>query len=136
MALYEVVFITRQDLTAENVDNLTDKFSKIIAEQNGKVVGKEYWGLRNLAYPINKNSRGHYVMLKISDESKKAALELKRIMRYNEDVIDNDIFRVEKHSSEASKLMLSVDAKHYKAGQSAAPQSATDSIIDQIIINT
>ena len=54
MSLYETVFIARQDLTAEDVDALTSKFSKIITDANGKV-HKEYWGLRNLAYKIKKN---------------------------------------------------------------------------------
>ena len=54
MALYEVVFIARQDLSVEDVDNLSDKFSKIVTDHKGKVVSKEYWGLRTLAYKINK----------------------------------------------------------------------------------
>ncbi|NBV05967.1 MAG: 30S ribosomal protein S6, partial [Proteobacteria bacterium] len=62
MALYETVFIARQDLTAEDVDALSSKLAKIITDANGKLVSKEYWGLRNLAYKVKKNSRGHYVL--------------------------------------------------------------------------
>ena len=51
MSLYETVFIARQDLTAEDVDALSNKFAKIITDANGKVQ-KEYWGLRNLSFKV------------------------------------------------------------------------------------
>ena len=60
MALYEAVFIARQDLTPEDVDSLVNKFSKIITDGSGKIISTEYWGLRNLAYVINKNSQGRW----------------------------------------------------------------------------
>ena len=56
MALYETVFIARQDLTVDDVDNLSEKLEKIITDGKGKIVSKEYWGLRNLTYKIKKNS--------------------------------------------------------------------------------
>ena len=68
MPLYETVFIVRQDATADDVDALTDKLAKIITDEGGKIVSKEYWGLRQLAYKINKNSRGHYVLLNIDSK--------------------------------------------------------------------
>jgi small subunit ribosomal protein S6 len=134
MALYEAVFITRQDLTVTDVDNLADKLAKIITEKEGKIISKEYWGLRSLAYKIKKNSRGHYVLLNI-EAPFEAVAEMKRVISFNEDIIRSDIFNVEKHAEHTSQLMFSANAKDYKAGKTAAAPTAMDAVIDQIIIN-
>ena len=115
MALYEVVYIARQDLTAEDVDNLTEKLSKIITDGKGKVISKEYWGLRNLAYKVKKNTRGHYVLLNIESEFS-AVAELNRVMGFNEDIIRNVTLR-NNFSVEESPLFASTTAKDFKAGK-------------------
>lgn len=131
MPLYETVFITRQDLTVEDVDNLTNKLCKIITDGNGKIVSKEYWGLRNLAYIIKKNSRGHYVLINI-DAEYPAVQELKRVIKYNENIIRSVLFNVESHSAE-SLLFVSSDAKDYKnAKQTKKEPSKIDLILDQV----
>ena len=135
MALYETVFVTRQDLTVDDVDNLSDKLSKIVTERNGKIVSKEYWGLKNLAYKIKKNSRGHYVLLNINSDFD-AIAEVKRVMGFDENIIRSAIFKVENHSKTPSQLMISVEAKDYKSGKNAgAHTSEIDAVIDQIVIN-
>lgn len=135
MNLYEVVFIARHDLTVDDVDNLSDKLLNIILERGGKLASKEYWGLRNLSYKINKNSRGHYVLLNIESDFESIS-EMKRVMGFNENIIRSSIFRVNEHLKE-SPLIISVNAKDYKAGKATAPKSnQNDSIIDQIIINS
>jgi len=134
MALYEVVFIARQDFSAEDVDNLGDKLSKIITDLKGKVVSKEYWGLRELAYKINKNPRGHYVLLNV-DAPFEAIAEVKRVIGFNEDIIRSNIFKVDAHIS-PSLLMVSTDAKSFKAGKVyTQTPSEFDATIDQIVIN-
>jgi small subunit ribosomal protein S6 len=134
MALYEVVFIARQDFSAEDADNLSDKFTKIITDNKGKVVSKEYWGLRDLAYKINKNNRGHYVLLNIEAEFE-AIAELKRVIGFDENIIRSNIFKVDQHSK-GSLLKVSEDAKNYKAGNVIAPEpSEIDDKIDKIVIN-
>ncbi|MCE2687422.1 MAG: 30S ribosomal protein S6 [Rickettsiales bacterium] len=131
MPLYETVFITRQDLTVEDVDNLTSKLCKIITDGKGKVVSKEYWGLRNLAYIIKKNNRGHYVLINI-DAEYPVVQELKRVMKYNENIIRSVLFNVESHSAE-SLLFVSSDAKDYKnAKQTKKEPSKIDLILDQV----
>ncbi len=131
MPLYETVFITRQDLTVEDVDNLTNKLCKIITDGNGKIVSKEYWGLRNLAYIIKKNTRGHYVLINI-DAEYPAVQELKRVIKYNENIIRSVLFNVESHSAE-SLLFVSSDAKDYKnAKQTKKEPSKIDLILDQV----
>lgn len=134
MSLYEVVFITRQDLSAEDVDNLSDKLSKVVTDLEGEIISKEYWGLRNLAYKIKKNSRGHYILLNISAKFE-AIAELKRIISINESIIRSMIFNVSEHKT-PSLLMTSKDAKSYKAGKTVEQKpSEIDSIIDKVVIN-
>ena len=86
MALYESVIIGRQDLTPNQFEELTDEFIKIIESFKGLIKKRENWGLRNLAYKINKNRKGHYVLLNI-DSSSDAIVEYERLMRLNEDII-------------------------------------------------
>ena len=132
MALYETVIITRQDLAAEDVDALTNKLSKIITDGKGKIVSKEYWGLRNLAYKVKKNSRGHYVALNIDSEYE-AVAELKRVIGFNEDVIRSLTFKVEAHEKE-SLLFVCETAKDYKAGKVVAKKepTKTDLVLDKV----
>jgi len=94
MPFYEVTFVVRQDVSRADVAKLSDEFSAIVTGQNGKVVKNEYWGLRNLAYKINKNRKGHYVMLALDTEP--AALkELERNIGLHEDVIRTLTVRVD-----------------------------------------
>lgn len=86
MPLYENVFIARQDISGAQVDVLADAFTQLIAEQGGEVKKREYWGLRNLAYRMKKNRKGHYVLFNI-DAPAAAIAELERTMRINEDVL-------------------------------------------------
>jgi small subunit ribosomal protein S6 len=99
-SLYETVFIARQDLSTEDLEALVGKFSKIITDEKGKI-SYEYWGLRNLAFPIKKNTKGHYVLLNIT-ATKQSVSELKRIMSYNENIIRSITFVVNYHSKESS----------------------------------
>ncbi|HUA52655.1 MAG TPA: 30S ribosomal protein S6 [Candidatus Sulfotelmatobacter sp.] len=86
MALYESVFIARQDISSAQTEALTDQFAQIIADNGGAVSKKEYWGLKSLAFRIKKNRKGHYVLLNI-DAPSAAVIEMERNMRINEDVI-------------------------------------------------
>jgi small subunit ribosomal protein S6 len=86
MALYEHVFLARQDLAQAQVDALAEAATKIVTDNNGKVVKTESWGLRSLAYRIAKNRKAHYVMLEI-DAPAGVVAELERQTQINEDVI-------------------------------------------------
>src|ERR1700749_4443610 len=86
MALYENVFIARQDVPATQVETLTNQFSELVTAQGGTVSKKEYWGLRSLTYRIKKNRKGHYTLLNI-DAPATAVKELERTMSINEDII-------------------------------------------------
>ena len=94
MALYEHVFLARQDLAQAQVDALAETATKIIEDNQGKVVKTETWGLRSLAYKIAKNRKAHYVMLEIDGPGAIVA-ELERQEAINEDIIRYMTVRVD-----------------------------------------
>ena len=106
MPLYENVFIARQDISGAQADALADTFTQLIADQGGEVKKREYWGLRNLAYRMNKNRKGHYILFNI-DAPAAAIAELERTMRINEDVLRYLTLRVEKLEEGPSPIMQS-----------------------------
>jgi small subunit ribosomal protein S6 len=106
MPLYENVFIARQDISPAQVDSLADGFAQLIGENGGEVKKREYWGLRNLAYRMRKNRKGHYVLFHLAAPSA-AVAELERTMRINEDVLRYLTIRVDAHDEGPSAIMLS-----------------------------
>jgi small subunit ribosomal protein S6 len=106
MPLYENVFIARQDISGAQAEALADGFVQLIAEQGGEVKKREYWGLRNLAYRMNKNRKGHYVLFNIEAPAP-AIAELERTMRINEDVIRYLTLRVDALEEAPSAVMQS-----------------------------
>ena len=108
MALYETVFIARQDVSAAQVDAITESLTSILTENSGKVVKTENWGLRALSYRIQKNRKGHCVMLGI-DAPPAALAEMERSLRFNEDVIRYMSIRVEELDSEPSAVLQQRD---------------------------
>ena len=108
MALYEHVFLARQDLAQAQVDALAETATKIVEEGQGKVVKTETWGLRSLAYRIAKNRKAHYVMLEI-DAPAGVVAELERQTSINEDVIRYMTVRVDAHEAGPSVMMRKGD---------------------------
>lgn len=86
MAIYECVYIARQELTAAQAEQLSKDFTKIVSSNSGEIKRQEYWGLRNLAYKIRKNRKGHYTMFHIEAPASTIE-ELERNMRLNEDIL-------------------------------------------------
>ncbi len=104
MALYEHVFLARQDLAQAQVDALAETATKIVEDHKGKVVKTETWGLRSLAYRIAKNRKAHYVMLEI-DAPGDVVAELERQTQINEDVIRYMTVKVDEHEAGPSVMM-------------------------------
>lgn len=104
MPFYENVFIARQDISTTQVEALADTFANLIAEQGGKVEKREYWGLRNLAYRVKKNRKGHYMLFNI-DAPPAAISELERNMRINEDVLRYLTIKVEELEAGPSAIL-------------------------------
>ncbi len=106
MSLYECVFIARQDISAPQVEALTEELSNIIVQGGGTVSKKEFWGLRNISYRVKKNRKGHYVLLNI-DAPSAAVKEMERQMSINEDVLRTLTIRVEELEEGPSAMMQS-----------------------------
>ena len=104
MPLYEHVFLARQDLAQAQVDALAENATKIIEDNGGKVVKSETWGLRSLAYRIQKNRKAHYVMLEVDSPASLVA-ELERQTQINEDVIRYMTIKVDAHEQGPSAMM-------------------------------
>ena len=104
MPLYEHVFLARQDLAQPQVDALAETATKIITDNGGKVVKTENWGLRSLAYRIQKNRKAHYVMLEL-DAPAPVVAELERQTQINEDVIRYMTIKVDEHEQGPSAMM-------------------------------
>ncbi len=104
MPLYESTFVVRQDVSRADVTKLVETFSAIITQGGGKIVKDEYWGLRNLAYRIKKNRKGHYVMLAV-DAPNEAMKEFERNMGIHEDVIRTLTVRVDAIEEGPSAMM-------------------------------
>jgi len=108
MALYEHVFLARQDLAQAQVDAMAEAATKIVEDHKGKVVKTETWGLRSLAYKIAKNRKAHYVMMEIDGPGDTVA-ELERQAQINEDVIRYMTVKVDAHEQGPSVMMRKAD---------------------------
>ena len=115
MALYEHVFLARQDLAQAQVDALAENAKKIIDDNNGRVVKTENWGLRSLAYKIAKNRKAHYVMLEI-DAPGDVVAELERQTQINEDVIRYMTVKVDALEEGPSVMMRKSDRDRERRG--------------------
>ena len=104
MALYEHVFLARQDVTAQQVDALTEQMKTVIQSGGGSVQKVEYWGIKSLAYRVKKNRRAHFTLMNI-DAPPAAVAEMERQMRINEDVIRLLTVKVEAHEDGPSAML-------------------------------
>ena len=104
MPLYEHVMIARQDLSNTQAEGLIEHFSTVLADNGGKVVENEYWGVKTMAYKINKNRKGHYALIK-TDSPAPAVQEMERLMRLHEDVMRVLTIKVDEHEEGPSIQM-------------------------------
>ncbi|MEM8616572.1 MAG: 30S ribosomal protein S6 [Pseudomonadota bacterium] len=104
MALYEHVLITRPDISPAQVETLMEELNAFLDEQGAKVSKTEYWGLRNLSYPINKQRKGHYSLFNI-DGPAAAIHELERQHRISDDVMRYMTIKVDELEEGPSAMM-------------------------------
>ena len=121
MALYENVFIARQDVPTTQVEALTTQFTDLVTAQGGSVSKNEYWGLRSLTFRIKKNRKGHYTLLNI-DAPPAAIKELERTMSINEDIIRYLTVRVDSLEEGPSAVMQRSSEKADRPGGSDRPE--------------
>ena len=125
MALYEHVFLARQDLAQAQVDQLAETASKIITDNGGKVVKTEAWGLRSLAYRVSKNRKAHYVMLEI-DAPGGVVAELERQTQINEDVIRYMTVKVDAHEAGPTVMMRKQERDRERRGDREGGRDGRD----------
>ena len=104
MPLYEHVYLARQDVTAQQVEEMTAQFKVIIEQLGGKVEKTEYWGVKSLSYRMRKNRKAHFTLMNV--EAPPAALaEVERQERLSEDVLRYITIRVDEHETGPSAMM-------------------------------
>ena len=108
MPLYESVIICRQDITKNQLDIIISEFKKNIENEKGKILAEEYWGLKNLAYEINKNKKAHYTMLVIESHPDKIE-EYERKLRLHDDVIRFMTIKIKTFDGKQSKMVDAID---------------------------
>ena len=108
MPLYEHVFLARQDLGPQQVDEFTNQYKAVIEGMGGKIAKNEYWGVKSLSYRIRKNRKAHMTLFNI-DAPAPAVAEMERQMRLNEDVIRYLTIRVDELEEGPSAMMRKAD---------------------------
>jgi small subunit ribosomal protein S6 len=108
MPLYEHVFLARQDVSAQQVEELTAQIKGVIEQMGGKVAKTEQWGVKSLSYRLRKNRKAHFTFLNV-DAPPAAINEIERQERLNEDVIRYLSVRVDEHEEGPSAMMRKVD---------------------------
>jgi small subunit ribosomal protein S6 len=108
MPLYEHVFLGRQDISAQQVEELTAQLKGVIEQMGGKVTKVEQWGVKSLSYRLRKNRKAHYTLLNV-DGPAAALNEVERQERLNEDVLRYLTVRVDEHEEGPSAMLRKVD---------------------------
>jgi small subunit ribosomal protein S6 len=108
MPLYEHVYLARQDLSAQQIEELTAQYKGVIEQMGGKVAKTEYWGVKSLTYRMRKNRKAHFTLMNV-DAPSAALAEVERQQRINEDILRNLTIRVDEHEAEPSAMMRKVD---------------------------
>jgi small subunit ribosomal protein S6 len=116
MPLYEHVYLARQDLSAQQIDELTGQFKGVIEQLGGSVQKVEYWGVKSLSYRMRKNRKAHFTLLNI-DAPPAAVAEIERQERINEDVLRSLTIRVDELEAGPSAMMRKSDRDDRRDGR-------------------
>ena len=116
MALYEHIFLARQDISGQQVDALVEQFKEILESHGGKVGKVENWGLKTLPYRVRKNRKAHYALMNI-DAGSEAIFEMERQMRLSEDILRYMTIRVEEHEDGPSAPLRKSDRDDRRGGR-------------------
>src|SRR5437016_3247186 len=108
MPLYEHVFLARQDVSAQQVEELTAQLTGVLEQLGGKVTKLEQWGVKSLSYRVRKNRKAHFTFMNV-DAPSAALNEIERQERLNEDVLRYLTIRVDEHEEGPSAMMRKSD---------------------------
>ncbi len=114
MNRYETVFIASPLLSDTQVKELVGKFHGVIAENGGKVVHSEEWGLRKLAYPIQKKNTGFYTLIEFESATGEIIEALETQYRRDEQVIRFLTFKMDKYAVEYAEKRRTLNAAKSK----------------------
>ncbi|GGD14428.1 30S ribosomal protein S6 [Aureimonas glaciei] len=120
MALYEHVFLARQDISGQQVDQIVDTYRGVIEANGGKVGKVESWGLKTLTYRIKKNRKAYYILMNI-DAPSAAVQEMERQMRFNEDILRYITIKVDAHDEGQSVMMQKRDDRPRRGDRDDRP---------------
>lgn len=121
MALYEHIYLARQDVTAQQVEGMTEQFKSVIESAGGTIAKVEYWGVKTLAYRIKKNRKAHFTLINI-DAPPAAVAEMERQMSINEDILRVMTLRVEEHEDGPSAMMRKREDSDGDRGERRGPR--------------
>ena len=121
MALYEHIFLARQDVSPTQVEELTTALTEVLTNGGGKVTKNEYWGLKSLSYRIKKNRKAHYTLLNI-DAPHTAVAEMERQMGINEDILRFMTIRVDELEEGPSAMMQKRDRDDDRGDRPGGPR--------------
>lgn len=125
MALYEHVYLARQDVSAQQVEAMTETYRKIIESLGGSIGRQEYWGVKSLAFRIQKNRKAHFTLMNI-DAPHAAIAEMERQMGLSEDVLRFITIKVEEHDDQPSAMMRKRDDDGERGDRSRGPRGDRD----------
>ena len=120
MALYEHVFLARQDISNQQVDQLVEQYRGVLEANGGKVSKVENWGLKTLTFRMNKNRKAYYTLMNI-DAPSAAVQEMERQMRFNEDILRYLTIRVDELDEGQSAMMQKRDDRPRRGDRGDRP---------------
>jgi small subunit ribosomal protein S6 len=121
MPLYEHIVLARQDVSAQQVEELNNQLTEVLSQGGGKVTKTEYWGLKSLSYRIKKNRKAHYTLLNI-DAPPPAIAEMERQERINEDILRFMTVRVDELEEGPSAMMQKRDRDDDRGDRPGGPR--------------
>ena len=121
MPLYEHVMIARQDLSNTQAEALIEHFGTVLSDNEGKLVDSEYWGVKTMAYKINKNRKGHYMYIR-TDTPSAAVQEMERLARLHDDVMRVLSIKVDAHDEGPSVQMQKRDERGDRGDRGDRPR--------------
>ena len=121
MRHYEVVLIVHPD-QSDQVVGMVERYIKLVQDNNGIIHRLEDWGRRQLAYPINKIHKAHYVLFNIETDGETLA-ELEELFRYNDAIIRSLVMRRDEAVTEESQLAKNADEKRARKATTRRPDN-------------
>ncbi len=126
MNFYEHVFIVRPEVSSQRAQALAEEFGATLTKGGGSVGKTEYWGLKDLAYPIKKNDKGHYLLMNITANPSDVG-EMERQMKLHEDILRFLTLRVDELDENPSIQMKRKDKESSESEDSPKGEYKADS---------